>query len=129
MNPFPSTAYDLPCNLPHPDSEVRVYECYTPGTRYRIDFGLPLPDDRDIGPEGQRGWRLEWALWALDPETGEVLGSSSLGFAYDTGCIEIEGDCDECGSCAHGENERPLPHSVRRWMDRIFHRLCEAQAV
>lgn len=126
MTPYPSIAYDLPCNLPHPDSEVRPYECYTPGTLYRIDFGPPLPDDRDIGPEGQRGWRLEWTLWAIDPGTEEVLGSSSLGCAYDTGCVEITAYCDY--DCQHG-HDRALPSAVRRWLDRIFDRLCEAQVM
>lgn len=120
-----SIAYDLPCNLPHPDSEVRVYTYYTPGTLYRIDFGQPLPDGRDIGPEGQRGWRLEWALWAINPETEEVLGSSSIGFAYSQGAIEASAYCHE--SCEHGAAERPLPHTVRQWIERIFDRIVGAQ--
>lgn len=65
---------------PHPHPLVRSYTLA--GCRVVPDG--PLPDGRDVGPEGQPGWRLDWSVEAdlRDPEEDRVESfSASLFFA------------------------------------------------
>lgn len=83
---------------------------------YRVCPDGPLPDGRDLGPEGQPGWRLDWFIEAnlRDPETGRVENySASLVCALNESTFSAPW-------------EREIPPSVMRRIEALADRLAAA---
>jgi hypothetical protein len=96
----------------HPHPLVRTY---TLGA-YRVAPDGPLPDGRDLGPNGEPGWRQDWFIEAdlLDPETGRRENySASLVAALDMGTFTAPW-------------EREIPPSVMRKIEALADRLAAA---
>lgn len=83
---------------------------------YKVAPCGALPDGRDIGPNGEPNWRLDWFLEAdlLDPEEGrEVNFSASLVCALNEGTFSAPW-------------EREIPPSVMRRLEALADRLAAA---
>lgn len=94
----------------HPHPLVRVH---TFGN-YNVVPDGPLPDGRDIGPNGEEGWAQEWIVEADLREGGSVKRfSASLTCALGMGTFSHPW-------------ERPIPESVLEKLDKLVERLADA---
>jgi hypothetical protein len=96
----------------HPHALVRTHLIGA----YKVAPDGPLPDGRDIGPNGEPGWRLDWFLEARlrDPETGDVdTFSASLVCALNEGTFSAPW-------------EREIPPAVMRKLEALADKLAAA---
>ena len=96
----------------HPHALARTH---TLGA-YRVSPEGPLPDGRDLGPNGEPGWRLDWFIEAdlRDPEEGRTVNySASLVCALNEGTFSAPW-------------EREIPPSVMRRLEALADRLAAA---
>lgn len=94
----------------HPHPLVRVH---TFGNYSVVPEG-PLPDGRDIGPNGEEGWAQEWGVEADLREDGRVRRfSASLTWVVNEGTF-------------HHPWERPIPVPVLEKLDELVERLADA---
>ena len=83
---------------------------------YRVSPCGALPDGRDLGPNGEPGWRLDWFVEAdlLDPEEDRKVNfSASLVCALNEGTFSAPW-------------EREIPPSVMRRLEALADRLAAA---
>ena len=83
---------------------------------YKVAPCGALPDGRDLGPNGEPGWRLDWFVEAdrLDPEEGrEVNFSASLVCAINEGTFSAPW-------------EREIPPTVMRRLEALADKLADA---
>ena len=99
----------------HPHPLVRVH---TFGN-YKVTPDGPLPDGRDIGPNGEEGWAQEWIVEADIREGGSVLPRRSCRFSASLTCALNE------GTFSHPW-ERPIPASVLEKLDKLADKLAGA---
>ena len=95
---------------PHPLARTHVLGAY------RIVPDGPLPDGRDLGPNGEPNWRLDWFIEAdlRDPETGRRKNfSASLVLAINEGTFSDPW-------------EREIPPSVMAKLEALADRLAAA---
>lgn len=83
---------------------------------YLVSPDGPLPDGRDLGPEGQPGWRLDWFIEAdlFDAEEGRMV-------TYSASLV-----CALNESTFSAPWERPIPPSVMRRLEALADRLAAA---
>lgn len=94
----------------HPHPLVRVH---TFGNYNVIPDG-PLPDGRDVGPNGEEGWAQEWVVEADLREGGSVQSfSASLTCALDMGTFSHP-------------YERTIPESVLSKLEKLADKLADA---
>lgn len=94
----------------HPHPLVRTHELGA----YRVVPDGPLPDGRDVGPDGQPGWRQDWFVEADLREGGSVqVFTASLTLAVNEGTFSHPW-------------ERPIPPSVLRRLTTLADRLADA---
>ena len=96
----------------HPHALVRTHLIGA----YKVAPDGPLPDGRDIGPNGEPGWRLDWFVEAdlRDPETGRVENfSASLVCALNEGTFSAPW-------------EREIPPAVMRKLEALADKLAAA---
>jgi hypothetical protein len=96
----------------HPHALVRTH---TLGA-YRVSPCGALPDGRDLGPNGEPGWRLDWFIEAdlLDAEEGRTVNySASLVCALNEGTFSDPW-------------ERPIPPNVMVKLEALADRLADA---
>jgi len=71
--------------MAHPHPLVRVH---TLDLRWRVEPGDALPDGRDLGPNGEKGWRVDWGVthYGSPMPSGKPrrLGSAPLDYARET---------------------------------------------
>jgi hypothetical protein len=93
---------------PHPLVKVHTFN------GYRVVPDGPLPDGRDVGPQGQPGWAQDWSVEADLREGGSVQRfSASLACA------------SQMGTFSHPW-ERPIPESILRRIERLEEQLVDA---
>lgn len=81
---------------------------------YRVVPDGPLPDGRDVGPDGQPGWRQDWFVEADLREGGSVQRfSASLTLAVNEGTFSHPWD-------------RQIPARTLRWLTTLSDRLADA---
>ena len=81
---------------------------------YKVTPDGPLPDGRDIGPNGEEGWRQDWFVEADIREGGSVQRfSASLTFVLNEGTFSSPW-------------ERPIPASVLEKLDKLADKLAGA---
>jgi len=81
---------------------------------YKVSPDGPLPDGRDLGPNGEPGWRLDWFVEADLREGGSVqCFSASLTLALNEGTFSSPW-------------ERPIPDSVLRKLEALADKLAGA---
>lgn len=97
---------------PHPHPLVRTYAFGA----YKVVPDGPLPDGRDVGPDGQPGWRLDWSVEAdlRDPETGRVET-----FTASLVCASYN------GTFSHPW-EREIPPATMQRIEALADRLADA---
>lgn len=94
----------------HPHPLVRVHEF----GNYKVAPCGPLPDGRDIGPDNQPGWRMDWFIEADLREGGSVqCFSASLTLALNEGTFSDPW-------------EREIPASVLRKLEALADKLAGA---
>ena len=94
----------------HPHPLVRVHEF----GNYMVTPDGPLPDGRDIGPNGEEGWAQDWFVEANLHE-----GSSVKRFSASLVCALNEGTFSDPW-------ERPIPASVLRKLEKLADKLAGA---
>ena len=94
----------------HPHPLVRVH---TFGNYEVIPDG-PLPDGRDVGPNGEEGWAQEWVV-----EADIRVGSSVQRFSASLTCAT------QMGEFSH-PYERPIPASVLSKLEKLAGKLADA---
>lgn len=83
---------------------------------YKVAPCGALPDGRDLGPNGEPGWRLDWFIEAdlLDAEEGRTVNySASLVCALNEGTFSAPW-------------EREIPPTVMRRLETLADRLADA---
>lgn len=94
----------------HPHPLVRVH---TFGN-YNVAPDGPLPDGRDVGPNGEEGWAQDWSVEATLYEAGRpVQFSASLVFVV------------SMGTFSHPW-ERPIPEHILRRIEALEEELVDA---
>lgn len=99
----------MPTQHPHP--LVRPHSIGA----YRVVPEGPLPDGRDVGPEGQPGWRQDWFVQARlrDEDGATAVFSASLVCALNEGTFSDPW-------------ERPIPPSVMAKLEALADKLAAA---
>lgn len=75
--------------MTHPSQLVKTYYL---GAGWKLVPGDPLPDERDIGPDGQEGWCL---YWDVESRRGCLPGNGKC--AVSANVADGEGECCDCG--------------------------------
>lgn len=99
---------------PHPHPLVCVHTL-APG--WTLEPGDALPDGRDLGPRGEKGWRVEWCVMhhSASARVGgkrRYLGSAPLNYARETREI-----CDP---------DRQIPKPVFAQVSSLYDEIIEA---
>jgi len=94
----------------HPHPLVRVHRIGV----YNVEPDGPLPDGRDVGPEGQPGWRQDWFVSADLRDGNEVhCFSASLTLALNEGTFSDPW-------------ERPIPVRTMERLEKLAAKLANA---
>lgn len=94
----------------HPHPLVRVHEF----GNYKVTPDGPLPDGRDVGPNGEEGWAQEWCVEADLREGSSVQ------------CFSASLDCAlQMGTFSHPW-ERPIPARIMERLERLADKLAGA---
>ena len=94
--------------MTHPSQLVKPYYL---GAGWKLVPGDPLPDERDIGPDGQKGWCL---YWDVESRRGCLPGNGKC--AVSANVADGEGECCDCGEA--------IPETALDNLDPILEQLA-----